>query len=77
MHDKLTQRCGALVAVPAMNHKQTTNVLKLSDGEVCGQRRLLPFLFGEKNKYEDTMPLLGYTAPRFTCHILLKQLMQI
>lgn len=44
VHDELTQRCRALVAVPAVNHEQATDVLKLSDGEVCGQRRLLPFL---------------------------------
>lgn len=45
VHHKLTQRCGALVAVSAVNHKQTANVLKLSDGKVCGQRCLLPLLF--------------------------------
>lgn len=50
MHDELTQRCRALVAVPAMNHEQAADVLKLSDGEVCGQRRLLPFLFAHKYK---------------------------
>lgn len=37
VHDKLAQRRRALVTVPAVNHEQATDVLKLSDGEVCGQ----------------------------------------
>lgn len=50
VHDKLTQCCRAFVAVPAVNHKQAANVLKLSDGKVCGQRCLLPLLFENKNR---------------------------
>lgn len=53
VHDELSQRCGALVAVPAVNHEQPTDVLKLSDGEVCSQRRLLPFLFTHKEIKEN------------------------
>lgn len=44
MHHKLAERCRALVAVSAVNHKEAADVLKLSDGEVCSQRRLLPLL---------------------------------
>lgn len=60
MHDKLTQRCRALVAVPAVNHEQTTDVLKLSDGEVCSQRRLLPLLFTHNN--EDAIAELNLST---------------
>lgn len=55
VHDELTQCCRALVAVPAVNHEEATDVLKLSDGEVCGQRRLLPFLFTHRKRV-PTLP---------------------
>lgn len=45
VHHKLPQRRRALVAVPAVDHEQAADVLELSDGKVCRQRRLLPFLF--------------------------------
>lgn len=48
VHDKLAQRSWALVAVPAMDHEQAANVLKLSDREVCSQRRLLAFLITDR-----------------------------
>lgn len=44
MDDELTQGRRALVAVTSMNHEQSAQVLELSDGEICSQRRLLPFL---------------------------------
>lgn len=44
VHDELAQRRRALVAVPAVDHQQVTDVLELGDGEVGGQGRLLPFL---------------------------------
>lgn len=72
MHDELTQRRRALVAVPAVNHEQATDVLKLSDGEVCGQRRLLPFLF--THKYKNPTLLLGCKGQQFKYRLLLKQL---
>ncbi len=56
VHDELTQRCRALVAVPAVDHQQATDVLKLSDGEISGQRRLLPFLLTHRSK--DAVRLL-------------------
>lgn len=42
--DKLAEGCRPLVAVPSMDHEQTTQVLELSDGEIGCQRCLLPFL---------------------------------
>lgn len=47
--DKLAERGGALVAVSAVDHEQSAQVLKLSDGEICSQRRLLPFLHTQIN----------------------------
>lgn len=44
VHDELSQRGRALVAVPAVNHEQAADVSELSDGEIGRQRRLLPFL---------------------------------
>lgn len=41
---KLAEGCWPLVAVPAMDHEQTPQVLELSDGEISCQRCLLPFL---------------------------------
>ncbi len=48
--DKLAERGGAFVAVSAVDHEQSAQVLKLSDGEICSQRRLLPFLHTQRNK---------------------------
>ncbi len=48
--DKLAERGGAFVAVSAMDHEQSAQVLKLRDGEICSQRRLLPFLHTQRNK---------------------------
>lgn len=41
---KLAEGCRPLVAVPSMDHEQSTQVLELSDGEISCQRCLLPFL---------------------------------
>lgn len=49
VHDELAQRRRALVAVPAVDHQQATDVLKLSDGEVGRQRRLLPLLMTHRD----------------------------
>lgn len=53
MHDKLAQRCRALVAVAAVDHEQPPDVLELRDGEVGRQGRLLTLLKPEKIREGD------------------------
>lgn len=72
VHDELAQSCRALVAVPAVNHEQATDVFKLSDGEVCSQRRLLPFLFTH-TQYKDAALPRGCKALPFKYQLPLKK----
>ena len=42
--DELAEGCGPLVAVPPVDHEETTQVFELSHREVGGQGGLLSFL---------------------------------
>lgn len=62
--DKLAECSGPFVAVSAVDHEQSAQVLKLSDGEICSQRRLLPFLHTQINKQTGQRPYTRFFGPQ-------------